>query len=81
MRLADIVDEYGDVEVGNKVFQAVKVRGCRFGVVEREDLGVDAVFGVDFGGECFELRSCAGNEEDIVFAGGKLEGEFFADTI
>lgn len=59
--LADIVDEDRDIEVGDEVFEAVEVGGSGFGVVEREDLGVDVVFGVDFGGEGFELGSRAGD--------------------
>ena len=82
MGAADVVNEDGDIQAGDKLLQTVVVGVIVPLKVHGKGLDLDdGVFGVDFGGEGIELAGGTGDEDDIEALGCELQGEFFADAV
>lgn len=78
---ADVIDKDGDITASrfNSLLELRVIEIAVSGKVHGEDVGFNTwVLGGDILLQSLEFRLCAGDEEEVEFLAGKLEGEFFA---
>lgn len=77
---ADVVDEDGDVDLGEFLEQLLVLGVSGGGEVEGEGLGLNLVLGLDVRAQVFENVLAAGNDDDVESALGEFDGVRFADA-
>jgi len=78
----DIVDQDANVEVLNGAGNGVVVSVVEvFGKVDRDEFGLDGVFGFQVGSDLRKLGFCSGDEDNVVAFSCELECKLFAYAV